>query len=207
MQNFTTALKAETIKKKGTGIYVLAAILGVISPIILGIVQLFQDKDKPGGLEYNYFTAIVEKCLDPYCGFFFPLLIIITVSRFAQLDHKNGGWQLMETQPVHKFSIYFAKFTLILFSNLISILSMVLGCFLIGWLVSLVQETPAEALFGFEAGIIFNIIFRLFVASFLLTAFQYLIAVLVPSFIWSIVIGFFGLLLNIFLLAFKVVPA
>jgi thiol-disulfide isomerase/thioredoxin len=207
MQHFITALKAENIKKKGTGIFLLSMILGAISPIIWALVMLFQDEQKDGGLSYNYFTRYLEGCLDPYAGFFFPLLIIITVSRFAQLDHKNGGWQLMETQPVNKFSIYFAKFTMILVANLISILSLVLFSFLCGWIVSIIIEVPREALFSFEYGAVSNIILRLFVGGLMLSAFQYVIAVLVPSFIWSIVIGFFGLLLNIFLAAFKVVPA
>jgi len=43
MQNYITALKAEHLKKKGTGIYVVAIILGAISPILLGIIRLFDD--------------------------------------------------------------------------------------------------------------------------------------------------------------------
>jgi hypothetical protein len=34
MQNFITALKAEHIKKKGTGIYLTAIIFAAISPLI-----------------------------------------------------------------------------------------------------------------------------------------------------------------------------
>lgn len=207
MQNFITALKAENIKKKGTGIYILALVLGIISPIIYGIAQIVQNDPKQAGMPYNHFTAYIEECLAPFAGFFFPLLIIITVSRFAQLDHKNGGWQLMETQPITKFSIYFSKFTLILITNLIAIMSLVAGCFLMGGIVTLFTELPKEASLGFEAGTVLEILFRLFLGGLMLSALQYLIAVLVPSFIWSIVIGFFGLLGNTFLMAFKVVPA
>ncbi|OYQ38366.1 hypothetical protein CHU92_05315 [Flavobacterium cyanobacteriorum] len=204
MLNFKTALKAEYIKRKGTGIYLLSLIMGIISPILLFIVAFFDDTIQDGGLPYNYFTTYIEKCLSPFAEFFFPLLIIITVSRFTQLDHKNGGWQLMETQPVNKFSIYFSKFTMILLSNLVAILAMVGFSFLLGWLSSLFIEVPKEASFAFEAGAVLQIITRLFLASLMLTAMQYLIAVLLSSFIWSIVIGFFGLLLNLFLQGFSV---
>ncbi len=207
MQNFITALKAENIKKKGTGIYILALVLGIISPVIYGIVQMVQNEPKKAGMPYNHFTTYIEQCLTPFAGFFFPLLIIITVSRFAQLDHKNGGWQLMETQPITKFSIYFSKFTLILVTNLIAIISLVAGSFLMGGIATLFIEIPKEASLGFEFGNILEIILRLFLGGLMLSALQYLIAVLVPSFIWSIVIGFFGLLGNTFLMAFKVVPA
>ncbi len=207
MQNFATALKAENIKKKGTGIYLLAVILGALSPLIGIIAVLYDQKPKDGVLAYNYFTKYMEGSLEPFAGFFFPLLIIITVSRFAQMDHRNGGWQLMEIQPITKFSIYFSKFTLILITNLIAILSLVVGSFLFGYIASFFIDVPKEASFGFDFGFVATSILRLFLGGLMLSAFQYLIAVLLPSFIWSIVIGFFGLLLNIFLLAFKIVPA
>jgi thiol-disulfide isomerase/thioredoxin len=207
MQNFITTLKAENIKKRGTGIFLLSVILGAISSIIWALVVIFQDPQKgDGGLPYNYFSKFIESALDPFAGFFFPLLIIITVSRFAQLDHKNGGWQLMETQPVSKMSIYFSKFTLILAANLISILSLIAFGYLCGGIASLVKDVPKEAIFSFEAGFVFKTVLRLFLAGLMLSALQYLIAVLLPSFIWAIVIGFFGLLLNLFLLALNVVP-
>jgi len=206
MQNFITALKAEHIKKKGTGIYVLSVILGAISPVLWTIIASFDDSKKAAVLPYNYFTQFIESCFDPFAGFFFPLLIIITVSRITQLDHKNGGWQLMETQPVRKISIYFSKFTVILIANLIAILSLIAFSFLGGWILTLIIEVPKEASFAFLLGDILLIIARLFLAGLFLTAFQYMISVLMPSFIWSILIGFFLLLLYIFLKVFNVVP-
>ncbi|NDI98991.1 redoxin domain-containing protein [Flavobacterium sp. LaA7.5] len=206
MQNFTTALKAEHIKKKGTGLYVVAGILGAISPLIWTIVTIIQDTPNQNKLPYNYFTEFIENCLDPFSTFFFPLMIIITVSRITQLDHKNGGWQLMETQPVKKSSIYFSKFSVILIANLISIFSLIGGCFLFGYIASLIIEVPENASLSFEIGSVLLIAARLFIAGLFFTALQYIISVLLPSFIWSILIGFFLLLAYLFLTAFKVVP-
>ena len=208
MQNFITALKAEHIKKKGTGIFLLSMILGAISPLIWALIAIFNDEpQKRDALPYDFFLNVIERLLDIFAGFFFPLLIIITVSRITQLDHKNGGWQLMETQPIDKMSIYFSKFTMILAANMIAILSLVAFSFIGGGLASLFIELPDAAQFTFDAGAIGSLILRLFLASILLSAFQHLISVIIPSFIWSIVIGFFGLLSNLFLIAFKVVPA
>lgn len=206
MQNFITALKAEHIKKKGTGIYMLSILLGAISPVIWTIVQLFE-KEKPGSsIPYNYYISYIEGLLEPFAGFFFPLLIIITVSRITQLDHKNGGWQLMETQPIRKISIYFSKFSVVLISNLIAILSLVIVGYLGGWIISLIKGIPQDATTNFAFAELFWIIIRLFLAGLFLTAFQYVISVLLPSFIWSILIGFFLLLAFIFLKVFNVTP-
>lgn len=206
MQNYITALKAEHLKKKGTGIYIIAIILGIISPFIMMLVNFFQERPNRGGLPFNYYLDIIEDTLDPFAGFFFPLLIIITVSRITQLDHRNGGWQLMETQPLRKVSIYFSKFSVVLIAMLISIISLVAASYLFGWIFSLLKDIPEQASTGFAFNEIFWIIVRLLLAGLLLAAFQYIISVLMPSFIWSILIGFFLLLAFIFLKAFNVTP-
>ncbi|MHA3788928.1 redoxin family protein [Flavobacterium hauense] len=209
MQNYITALKAEHLKKKGTGIYVVAIILGAISPILLGIIRLFDDPQAgEGGIPYNYYLRFIEETLDPFAGFFFPMLIIITVSRLTQLDHKYGGWQLMETQPIQKLSIYFSKFTVALISNLISITSLVVVAYLTAFLLSFAFDIPKHATTEFAFSDIFWLMARLFFASLLFTAFQYVLSVLMPSFIWSMLIGIFLLLTFLFLKGFSVtVPA
>lgn len=206
MQNFITALKAEHIKKKGTGVYVLSIILAAIAPIIFTIVQFFIDQPAGSQMPYSYYLNFFKECLTPFANFFFPLLIIINVSRITQLDHKNGGWQLMETQPVKKLNIYFAKFTVILIANLIAVFALAVFSYLGAGLVNLFIDIPKDATTALALGELLELLARLYIGALFLTAFQYVISVLMPSFIWSILIGFFLLLLYIFLTAFKVVP-
>lgn len=206
MQNFITALKAEHIKKRGTGIYMLSIILGGVAPLIFSIVQFFNE-EKPGSkIPYNHYSDFIGQCVTPFTQFFFPLLIIINVSRITQIDHKNGGWQLMETQPLHKVSIYFSKLVVVLTSNLIAILSLVtVSC--IGALIdTLFLKVHADATTSFELGRIFWIIARIFLASLYFTAFQYFLSVLIQNFIWPMLIGIFILLLYLFLDVMKVIP-
>ena len=206
MQNFITALKAEHIKKKGTGIYVLSIILGAIVPIITTIIEFFQDHIPGRWLPYNYYLNFIENGLDAFTQFFFPLLIIITVSRITQLDHRNGGWQLMETQPMRKVSIYFSKFTVVIIANLIAIFTYFIVSYIGAFVFSLFIEIPKDATTGFAFAELTMLFTRLFLASLFLAAFQYLISVLLSSFIWSILIGFFLLLLFIFLNVLHLVP-
>ncbi|MGL2966280.1 redoxin family protein [Flavobacterium sp. XGLA_31] len=204
---FITALQAENIKKRGTGFYWTGALLGIISPILFMMVAIIQSNDAvKDSVAYNHYLSFTEQSMQPFAYFFFPLLIIITVSRITQLDHKNGGWQLMETQPIDKFSIYFSKFSTVLCSNLISIVSFALASLLAGWILTFAITLPKSAVLELPVGGIMLIMARLFVASLLITALQFAISVLIPSFIWSIVIGFFGLLLTVFLQPFNLVP-
>jgi len=205
--NFITALKAEHIKKRGTGMYYNSAVMGVISPILFFIVLLIESTDEiKAELPFNYYLKFIENGLQPFAYFFFPLLIIITVSRITQLDHKNGGWQLMETQPIHKFSIYFSKFCTVLIANVISIVFFIFFSILCAWLLSSFVAAPKMAIMELPLLEIIHITSRLFVASLLITVIQFVISVLISSFIWSVLIGFFGLLLTLFLKPFDLVP-
>lgn len=196
MQNFITALKAEHLKKRGTGIYLVALIIGALAPLIYMTVSFFNDLGL-AGLPYNHYQYFTEDSLTAFTDFFFPLLIIISASRIAQLDHRNGGWQLMETQPVRKVSIYFSKFTVLLITNLIAVFSFLAFAMLGAFIVSLVKELPEHAHAPFEAGRFVLLFVRVLLAGLFFTALQYCISVLIPSFIWSIIIGFFLLILRL----------
>ena len=207
LSNFITSVAAEHIKKRGTGFYWTSAIIGLLSPILYFVVTIVQSTDEIKlGIPYNFLESFVENCLTPFAYFFFPLLIIITVSRITQLDHRNGGWQLMETQPSYKFSIYFSKFATIVIANMVSIMSFIISSLLLGYILTFIIKLPDNASSGIPLLYVINISSRLLVASLLITAIQYLISVLIPSFIWSIIIGFFGLLLTVFLEPFKLLP-
>lgn len=205
MQNFITALKAEHLKKKGTGIYLVAIIIGAIAPLIYMTVGFFNDMGM-AGLPYNHYQNFAEESLTPFTDFFFPLLIIITASRIAQLDHRNGGWQLMETQPVRKVSIYFSKFTVLLITNLLAVASFVVFAMFGALMVSLVKELPEHAVAQFEAGRFILLFVRVLLAGLFFTALQYCISVLIPSFIWSIIIGFVLLIMQGILAIWSIKP-
>src|SRR5690606_39942187 len=85
---------------------------------------------------------LIIEDLSFFQNFFFPLLIIIIAAKITQIDHKNGGWQLMETQPLSKLSIYLSKLSVLLIGNLIAIVSF-LGSFVVFMiLLSLLKDVP-----------------------------------------------------------------
>src|SRR5690606_33199035 len=132
LNNYTTALRSEYIKKKGTGTYWLCFSFGVIIPLIYLVAMFFlwEENQEPVNIPINFYEKNIGQALSSFLGFFFPLLIIIMAAKITQIDHKNGGWQLMETQPLSKFSIYMSKLTVLLVGNLIAIISF-LGSFVV----------------------------------------------------------------------------
>jgi thiol-disulfide isomerase/thioredoxin len=207
MKNFIAAFSAEHIKKKGTGLYITAAIVGAVAPLLFLLISSLVDN--PNGqpaLPYNHIEDYTGNCLMLFTPFLFPLIIIITVSRVTQLDHKNGGWQLMEMQPLQKFSIYFSKFLVILVANSIVILSLIGFSILCGYVGALIKDVPKVADTSFPWVYIVQLFSRLFVASLFITAFQFVIAVLMPSFIWSMLIGFFFFIITSILKVLEYLP-
>lgn len=204
---FSTALQAEHIKKKGTGFYWMSIIFGLISPLLYFVVMIIERSDAVvSRLPYNHILNFTKESMLPFANFFFPLMIIIVVSRITQIDHKNGGWQLMETQPISKFSIFFSKFTIVLFAIILAIISFILTSIALSWILTFIITIPKEAIIEIPLFEILNLSGRLFVASLFIVALQYVISVLISSFIWTIIIGFFGLLLTVFLMPFNLVP-
>ncbi len=198
ISNFTTAFQAERIKIKRTGIFIISVILGFIIPAVTFLSDLLS-KFNPSDtvLPFNHYLDFLKTNLDVFTYFFFPLLIIILVSRICQLDHRNGGWKLMETQPLRKISIYFSKFSIVLFSMLIAIVSILLFSVFFAWLLSKFDKISAAAILTIQVLDIIQIMVRLFFAGLSVAALQYLISVLISSFIWSVVIGFGGIVFTL----------
>lgn len=205
--NLFLAYRAEHIKLKGTAFYTLSAIIGAAVPILYFIFLAVAPDMPSQNAPHNYYLKAFYDVLLPYCNFSFPLLIVIMVSRITQFDHKNGGWQLMETQPLRKTSIYLSKFLVLLTACALSIFVLMTCSYLFSWILSFIKDIPDSAAINFEGVVLLKIFTRLFVASLFLIAFQYFISVLIPSFIWSILIGFAGMLAFLFLLEFQITPA
>lgn len=206
ISNLSIAYKGEILKKKGTGIYVSSIIIGVFMPITYFLFNVFSDKKMQYGADFNFITNFIYEVINPLAMFFLPLIIIVNASKIAQLDHKNGGWQLMETQPLQKFSIYFSKLIVIFIANFIVIFSFFISSIFLAYLLSFFIEIPEYVSFQIEYYSLINLFIRIFVASIFLTSLQYLLSVLLSSFIWSLLIGFFLLISNTILSNFNLIP-
>lgn len=202
MQNtFIKTLKAEFIKIKGSNILTLGIILGSILPFIFMITNGSDASYAINPVAKNtlYFKSLFDLLLEAMSGFFLPLLIIITASKIAQLDHKNKGWQLMETQPITKFSIFFSKFLILTYNVFRALLLFTIAVLVSGWIYTLFVDLNENYSMAIPWEHFAYVISRLFIASLAVVALQYVISVLISNFIWSLVLGFGMLLSQLFL--------
>jgi len=195
LYNFTKTFKTELIKKKKSGIFTLSIILGALIPVFITIASLIsEDNFTTNSTPVNYYFKHLKNYIIPYAGFLLPLLIIITASKIAQIDHKNRGWYLMETQPISKFSIYFSKYFLLTISNFISIITFITSTIVFSWILATIKTPEAHFELNIPFLLFIKVIIRLFITSIAITAIQYVLSVLIRGFIWPIIIGFFCLI-------------
>lgn len=124
MKKLNTLVSTEWLKIKGLGLVYLAVALGILIPLLGFIFQIFNPVFiTPEELPYSVFESAITENFKAFTLFFLLLYIVIAANRIAQIDHKNNGWQLMETQPISKFQLYFSKYLVVLVLSFLCIIS------------------------------------------------------------------------------------
>jgi len=189
ISNFLFFIKAELIKKKRSGFFWMAVIFGFFVPAVTFVVQQLEPAVHKPGLAFNAYEESIKVYFPTVTGFFMVILILLNASKIAQLDHKNGGWQLMDLLPIRKSSVFFGKFFLLMVSNVILILTFFLSLIIFTSISLQLIEIPNEMSTHIPWKFLGILFLKIMSASFLLTSFQYVLSVLMPSYIWSLFIG------------------
>jgi hypothetical protein len=115
------AFKAEWIKLKGIGMWLMIAItcLFVVGSTLL-LTIYSDDISKPSSV--NPWEMQISQALTGFM-FMYILLSILIIVRLCQTEHRNQGWKLIETQPIHRAYLYIAKYKLALTLSLISLVA------------------------------------------------------------------------------------
>lgn len=191
------ATRTEWIKIKGLGLVYTAAGLALILPLMKFAGKVFGPRI-PGLQEtgISLFEDALSEDTGAFAKFFIILFIVVATNRICQIDHKNGGWLLMETQPVEKLNIYLAKYLNIVFLSFISIFFFFFFTFLFTalghWLFG---ET--EAKWGLSFSWLLQNFMKLFVSSLGISSFMLFVSMILQGYIWPFLIGILGLVLNL----------
>ncbi|MCT3733189.1 redoxin domain-containing protein [Elizabethkingia anophelis] len=204
MKKLWITIQVEWLKTKGLGLVYLAIAIGAIIPLIGFVAGLFRDHNTDAAqLKYPIIETAVQDSLKGFVMFFFLLYIIISANRIAQTDHKNGGWLLMETQPVSKLNIYLAKYINLVIMAFICTVSFLFVTALVAVTEYYLYPDPAKIL---DINFLWlgETLFRIMVSALGIIALQLMISVIIPGFIWPFLLGILGLILNLFSLVQKI---
>jgi len=179
---------AEHIKLKGWQYYITPFLIGILTPLVLFITQMFSGSEVHTSMISHYYTSTMVFYLS-LLGF----LLLIISSRITYVDHKNNGWQLMETQPLSKFNIFWGKLILLLLALIVSVTtymcSVIIFAKLNVWISGSTELYPAA--FDWIKFIYFYL--DVLVNSLYLLSILYIFSIVLSSFVWLLSVG--GLLI------------
>ncbi len=208
MKQFIKAFTAENIKLKHSGIRTTAFILAAITPLIgigMSVYSFFTEKAEPLDPVYIFWDQYNLLTI-PFISLFFPLIIIVTASRIAQLEHRNNTWQLMETQPVKRAVLLNSKFLKAYQICIYSIVIFMVGVVAVSGFAYLLSSKSEQFILDIQWLFLLKKTISLSLGTGFLLAVIYAISVRFSNLFISIIIGVGALLVAPLLNSFGLLP-
>ncbi|WP_172279818.1 thioredoxin-like domain-containing protein [Chryseobacterium sp. LAM-KRS1] len=196
MKKLTTLINTEWLKIKGLGLVYLAIVLGMLIPLLAFLTSTFNPRFiTEEELPLSVFESSITDSFKAFSIFFLLLYIVIAANRIAQVDHKNNGWQLMETQPISKLQLYLAKYVVLLLLSFLCIASYFTFSNIFSFLDYYIHPSTTKLL-SFDTIWMLKMFIRLCIGVLGVAAVQLCISVAFPGFIWAFLVGILGLIVN-----------
>ena len=202
--DYVKSFKAEWLKLRNAGMLWLVLLMAAFIPALFTIAGLVasQSEITSGGGE-NEWKSFVASCFMGFGIFFYPIFLTLVVIRLTQMEHRGGGWKLIEVQPISKLSLYLGKFSMAVFVALMCIVSLILFSLLGGTIIMLAKSGSGFSKFSIPWAFISGFGLRLLVAGLGVLGIQYLFSVVISGFIWPFAIGLVGTITGTILFGFR----
>jgi len=188
---FGAVLRMEFVKSKNTRSKWAVVLVGLFLPLmyVLGEVIspfIFEPINAPKQIVTDMFIAVSGI----FSKFILPLGIVGLCTSITSVDYKMNGLQLMETQPITKWNIYFAKFTLLLIQIVATILTLIISTIIIAFVLKFVKQPDANMyLYSIDLGFMLHSGLNIFLNSIAFAALLFAISANVSK---SILINILG---------------
>jgi len=202
--DYIKSFKAEWLKLRNSGMFWLVLIMAAFIPALFTIAGLVTSESEitSGGGE-NEWKSFVASCFMGFGFFFYPIFLTLVVIRLTQMEHRGGGWKLIEVQPISKLSLYLSKFSIAIVVALLCIVTLILWSLLGGTIIMLVKPGSGFSKFSIPWAFISGFGLRLLIAGLGILGIQYLFSVVISGFIWPFAIGLVGTITGTILFGFR----
>ncbi|HLO83114.1 MAG TPA: ABC transporter permease [Chitinophagaceae bacterium] len=188
INNSIKAFKAEWIKLRGIGIWLMIAITCGFVVVSSLLIRIYSDEvTKPSSV--NPWEIQISRSMGGFM-FMYILLSILIIVRICQTEHRNQGWKLIETQPIHRAYLYIAKYKMALVLSLISLLFFFLLSVISTYGFSFYKNELAYRENSIPWLLALSFLLRIWIASWGFMAFQYMISIWINNFAFPFMIGF-----------------
>ncbi|MDQ3683613.1 MAG: redoxin family protein [Bacteroidota bacterium] len=186
---FFRALQAEYIKTKASGLKWLCLGAALFIPLLGTIGKMLIPSELLGESPENPWMDFIVGSLNNFAPFFFPLFLVLLIAKLAQFEHKADAWKLIETQPVPKWALYFSKWTIAVILSLLCLLLVIVFSIAGSWILSLTSDLPKYKSSGIDWNKLFILTGKLWIASWGLMAFQYVLSIAISNFVAPFIVG------------------
>lgn len=188
--DYKKVFKAEWLKLKGSGMFLLTLIMAAFIPAIFTLAGLMQtSSDIISVNTANPWKELISNCFMGFGSFFFPIFLTLVVIRLTQMEHVSGGWKLIETQPILKASLYLGKFTMAVIIAYLCLLALIIFSLLSGTTIMLLKGNEGFKNNSIPFEFIFGLSFRLLISGLGVLGIQFLFSVVISGFLWPFSIG------------------
>jgi thiol-disulfide isomerase/thioredoxin len=202
--DYIKAFRAEWLKLRNSGMLWLVLIMSAFIPAIFTIVGLVQSESGITSINTeNPWKSLVDNCFQGFGVFFFPIFLTLVVIRLTQMEHRGGGWKLIEVQPISRLSLYLGKFSIAVTVALLCIAALILFSLLSGTIIMLAKPGSGFSKFSIPFGFITGFGFRLLIAGLGILGIQYLFSVVISGFLGPFAIGLVGTITGTILFGFR----
>ena len=202
--DYIKAFRAEWLKLRNSGMFLLVLVMAAFIPALFTIAGLVvSDSGIASGNSENTWKSFVSNCFTGFGIFFYPIFLTLVVTRLTQMEHRGGGWKLIEVQPISRLSLYLGKFSIAVMVALTCIISLILFSLLGGTIIMVAKPGSDFSKFSIPWQFISGFGLRLLIAGLGVLGIQYLFSVVISGFIWPFAVGLVGTITGTILFGFR----
>ena len=202
--DYIKAFKAEWLKLRNSGVFWLVLIMAAFIPVIFTLVGLFANEDGMTSIaKENAWTSLFRGNFQGFGIFFYPIFLTLVVIRLTQMEHRGGGWKLIEVQPISKLSLYLGKFSVAVVVSFLCIFALVLYILLSGTIIMLARPASDLSKFSIPFDFISRLGLRMLISGLGVLGIQFLFSVVISGFIGPFAIGLAGTIAGTIFLGFQ----
>jgi hypothetical protein len=186
---YTSNIKNELIKLKGTFAFWLTVISGLIIPVLFFIVYLVKYKSLIPAEGINPWEKFMINQVKNSIPLFAPMFIVLITSLIIQIEHKSSGIKHLFALPIPKWSVYFSKLSIVIFSIIITTIYFYSAILLFGTLLGFIHSDLGFLDFQPEYFKYFKMLLTSFIGSLGIVGIQFWLSFRFKNFIVPLAIG------------------
>ena len=194
---YISSLKNELIKLKGTFAFWLTLISAILFPILFFIAYFLKHRALTPALGINPWEKFMTIQIENSVPFFIPMFIVLITSLIMQIEHKALGIKHLFALPIPKWSVYFGKLSVVIFSIITTYIYYYIAVLLSGVSLGWIHSDLAFLNFQPEHLKYIEMLFTSFIASLGIIGIQFWLSFRFKSFIIPLGFGMFLAIIGI----------